>query len=185
MSDQFLSLDKLTAAADPITSCTRIGHVHLKVSDLERSLQFYCSVLGFELMQYRGARAALISASGYHHHIALNTGESLGGAPPPRGTTGLDHFAIVYPTRAVLADTIRRLIASNIALERASDHGVSEAVYVRDPDGILIELSWDRPAEQWPRTPTGGLAAGDKPLDVQELLQAKISEQKSSGKAAS
>ena len=106
MSDQFLSLDKLTAAADPITSCTRIGHVHLKVSDLERSLQFYCSVLGFELMQYRGARAALISASGYHHHIALNTGESLGGAPPPRGTTGLDHFAIVYPTRAVLADTI-------------------------------------------------------------------------------
>jgi catechol 2,3-dioxygenase len=136
MSDQFVSVDKLTAAADPITSCTRIGHVHLRVSDLERSLQFYCGVLGFELMQHRGARAALISAGGYHHHIALNTGESLGGAPPPRGTTGLDHFAIVYPTRAALADTIRRLIASTIALERASDHGVSEAVYVRDPDDI-------------------------------------------------
>ena len=183
MSDQLASVEKRTSTTDPITSGTRIGHVHLRVSDLERSLQFYCSVLGFELMQHRGARAALISAGGYHHHIALNTRQCLGGAPPPRGTTGLDHFAIVYPTRAVLAATIRRLIASNIPLERASDHGVSEAVYVSDPDGILIELSWDRPAEQWPRTPAGGLAAGDNQLDVQELLQA--SEGKSSGNAAS
>jgi catechol 2,3-dioxygenase len=183
MSNQFVSVDELTGAADPITSGTRIGHVHLRISDLERSLQFYCNVLGFELMQYRGARAALISAGGYHHHIALNSRQSLGGAPPPRGTTGLDHFAIVYPTQAVLADTIRRLIASNITIERASDHGVSEAVYVPDPDGILIELSWDRPLEQWPRTPTGDLAAGDKQLDVQELLQA--SELKASGNAAS
>src|SRR4029077_5416406 len=130
MSDQFVSVDKRTSTVNPITSGTRIGHVHLRVSDLERSLQFYCSVLGFELMQHRGARAALISAGGYHHHIALNTRQSLGGAPPPRGTTGLDHFAIVYPTQAVLADTIRRLIASNITIERASDHGASESVYV-------------------------------------------------------
>ena len=128
-------------------------------------------MLGFELTQYRGERAALISAGGYHHHIALNTRESLGGAPPPKGSTGLDHFAILYPTRAALADALNRLLTANIGFERVSDHGVSESVYVRDPDGIVIELSWDRPAEQWPRTTTGDLAAGDNPLDLQDLLQ--------------
>jgi catechol 2,3-dioxygenase len=173
VSHQVHPIDRsIGCAADPVTPGTRLGHVHLRVFDLERSLCFYCDVLGFELMQYRGTQAALISAGGYHHLIALNTRQALGGAPPARGTTGLDHFAIVYPTRTGLARALRRLIASNIAFERASDHGVSESVYVRDPDGIVIELSWDRPAEEWPRTPTGRLAAGDKPLDVPELLRA-------------
>jgi catechol 2,3-dioxygenase len=157
--------------ANPITPGIRIGHIHLRVADLDRSLRFYCGVLGFELTQYRGERAALISAGGYHHHIALNTRESLGGASPPKGSAGLDHFAILYPTRAGLADALSRLVAANIGFERVSDHGVSESVYVRDPDGIVIELSWDRPAEQWPRTTTGDLAAGDGPLDLQDLLQ--------------
>jgi catechol 2,3-dioxygenase len=113
----------------------------------------------------------LLSAGDYHHHIALNTRNSLGGGAPARGTTGLDHFAIVYPTRAALAEAVRRLVASNIAFERSSDHGVSESVYVRDPDGILMELSCDRPEDQWPRTATGALAAGDNPLDIDALLQ--------------
>ena len=128
--------------ANPITPDMRIGHIHLRVADLDRSLRFYCGVLGFELTQYRGERAALISAGGYHHHIALNTRESLGGVSPPKESTGLDHFAILYPTRAGLADALRRLVATNIGFERVSDHGVSESVYVRDPDGIVIELSW-------------------------------------------
>jgi catechol 2,3-dioxygenase len=149
----------------------RIGHVNLRVSDLERSLQFYCGVLGFELTQRREGRAALLSAGDYHHHIALNTRHSLGGSTPASGTTGLDHFAIVYPTRAALAEAIRRLAASNIVFERLSDHGVSESVYVRDPDGILMELSCDRPENQWPRTATGALAAGDNPLDIDALLR--------------
>jgi catechol 2,3-dioxygenase len=154
------------------TACVRIGHVNLRVSDLERSLRFYCGVLGFELTQRRDARAALISADGYHHLIALNTRHSLAGSAPAYGTTGLDHFAIVYPTRAALAQVVCRLATSNIAFERASDHGVSESVYVRDPDGILMELSCDRPQHEWPRTATGALAAGDNPLDIDALLRA-------------
>jgi len=156
--------------ANPIAPSVRIGHVHLKVSHLNRSLKFYCGVLGFQLMQYVDAQVALISAGGYHHHIALNTRESLGGAPPPAGATGLDHFAIVYPTRAALADALRRLIAANIMHEGGSDYGISEAVDVRDPDGNRVELSWDRPEEQWPRTATGDLFARRKPLDLDELL---------------
>jgi catechol 2,3-dioxygenase len=172
MSHHVQSADwPIAPVANPITPGIRIGHIHLRVADLDRSLRFYCGVLGFELTQYRGERAALISAGGYHHHIALNTRESLGGAPPSKGSTGLDHFAILYPTRAALADAINRLHTANIEFERASDHGVSESVYARDPDGIVIELSWDRPVEQWPRTTTGDLAAGDKPLDLQDLLQ--------------
>src|ERR687885_1107139 len=135
-----------------------IGHVHLKVSDLERSIAFYRDVLGFELMQRMGDSAAFISAGGYHHHIGLNTWESAGGPPPPRGTTGLYHFAIRYPTRAALADALRRLNAAGIRLDGASDHGVSEALYLRDPDQNGVELYWDRPEEEWPRTPEGGLA---------------------------
>jgi catechol 2,3-dioxygenase len=153
------------------TAGVRIGHVNLRVSDLERSLRFYCGVLGFELTQRRDTRAALLSVGGYHHLIALNTRHSLGGSVPAYGTTGLDHFAIAYPTRADLAQVVRRL-ASNIEFERASDHGVSESLYVRDPDGILMELSCDRPQREWPRTATGALAAGDKPLDLGALLRA-------------
>jgi catechol 2,3-dioxygenase len=130
----------------------RIGHVHLKVADLERALGFYCGVLGFELMQQFGNSAAFISAGGYHHHIGLNTWESAGGAPPPPGTTGLYHLAILFPTRASLAEALRRLLAAGIELDGASDHGVSEALYVRDPDGNGVELYWDRPPNLWPRT---------------------------------
>ncbi len=140
-------------AANPINPGVRIGHVHLKVADLERALSFYCGVLGFELTQRRQG-AAFISAGGYHHHIGLNTWESRGGSPPPDGTTGLYHLAILYPTRAALADALRRLIEANIPLEGASDHGVSEALYLRDPDDNGVELYWDRPKEQWPRSRT-------------------------------
>jgi len=167
-------------AVNSIAPGIRIGHIHLRVADLDRSLRFYCGVLGFKLTQYRGERAALISADGYHHHIALNTRESLGGAPPPKGSTGLDHFAILYPTRAGLADALNRLLAANIGFERISDHGISESVYVRDPDSIVIELTCDRPAEQWPRTTTGDLAAGDAPLDLQDLLQSTEPQRKGS-----
>src|ERR1044071_943687 len=132
-----------------------IGHVHLKVSDLERSLAFYCGVLGFELMQRSGTQAAFISAGGYHHHIGLNTWESLGGSPPPPGTTGLYHVAIRYPTRAALADALRRVVQAGIPLDGASDHGVSEALYLRDPDENGIELYWDRPRDRWPRGSDG------------------------------
>lgn len=148
----------------------RIGHVHLKVADLQRALDFYCGVLGFELTQRLGSEAAFVSAGGYHHHIGLNTWESSGGAPPPAGTTGLYHVAIVYPTRAALADALRRLQGANIALEGASDHGVSEALYLRDPDGNGVELYWDRPREQWPRTPEGGVAMFTRALDLDDLL---------------
>jgi catechol 2,3-dioxygenase len=149
----------------------RIGHVHLKVADLARSLDFYVGVLGFELMQRYGLGAAFVSAGGYHHHIGLNTWESLGGAPPPPTATGLYHVAILYPTRAELADALRRLIAAGIALDGASDHGVSEALYLRDPDGNGVELYWDRPEHQWPRTPDRKLAMFTRPLDLEELLQ--------------
>src|SRR5438093_1769536 len=146
-----------------------IGHVHLKVADLQRALDFYCGVLRFELTQRYGAEAAFVSAGGYHHHIGLNTWESAGGSPPPPGTTGLYHLAIVYPTRAKLADALRRLIRAGIPLEGASDHGVSEALYLRDPDGNGVELYWDRPRDQWPMTKDGQLAMVSEPLDLRDL----------------
>jgi catechol 2,3-dioxygenase len=148
----------------------RIGHVHLKVADLERSLAFYCGILGFELTQRYGSQAAFISAGGYHHHIGLNTWQSKGGAPPAPGTTGLFHVAILYPTRAALADALRRLHAAGIPLEGASDHGVSEALYLRDPDDNGVELYRDRPEPEWPRTPDEELAMFTRPLNVKELL---------------
>jgi catechol 2,3-dioxygenase len=155
----------------PINAGVRIGHVHLKVADLDRALDFYCGVLGFELMQRRGPQAAFISAGGYHHHIGLNTWESRGGKPPAAGTTGLYHLAVLYPTRAALADALQRLIAANIPLEGASDHGVSEALYLRDPDDNGVELYWDRPREQWPRSASGELAMFTAPLDLIGLLK--------------
>jgi catechol 2,3-dioxygenase len=155
----------------PIDPGVSIGHVHLKVSDIERSLEFYCGVLGFELTQRMGQEAAFLSAGGYHHHIALNTWESAGGSPPPVGTTGLYHFAILYPNRAALADALRRLIAANIPLDGASDHGVSEALYLRDPDQNGVELYWDRPQDQWPRTPDGELRMYSHRLDLDDLLR--------------
>jgi catechol 2,3-dioxygenase len=148
----------------------RIGHVHLKVADLEMALNFYCGVLGFELMQRRPG-AAFISAGGYHHHIGLNTWESQGGQPPAPGTTGLYHLAILYPTRALLADALRRLTAAKIPLDGASDHGVSEALYLRDPDGNGVELYWDRPQPQWPRSADGKLAMYTQRLDLAALLR--------------
>ena len=144
--------------------------MHLKVADLDRALLFYCGVLGFELTQRYGTGAAFISASGYHHHIGLNTWESLGGSPPPAGTTGLFHLAVLYPTRATLADALRRLLKAGISLDGASDHGVSEALYLRDPDQNGVELYWDRPPADWPRTPDGNLAMSTRPLDLEALL---------------
>lgn len=154
----------------PLDPRVRIGHVHLKVADLERALGFYCGVLGFELMQRHGNEAAFVAAGGYHHHLGLNTWESLGGSPPPPGTTGLYHLAILYPTRAGLADALRRVTGAGIALEGASDHGVSEALYLRDPDDNGVELYWDRPPEQWPRRADGRLAMVTRPLDLENLL---------------
>ncbi len=157
----------------PIHPGVRIGHVHLKVADLERSLAFYCGVLGFELMQRYGTQAAFISAGGYHHHIGLNTWESQGGSPPPPGTTGLYHVAILYPTRAALADALVRLAEAGVPLQGASDHGVSEALYLSDPDGNGIELYFDRPEDQWPRTPEGELQMVTRRLDLQDLLASR------------
>lgn len=154
----------------PTNSGVRIGHVHLKVSDLERAISFYRDVLGFELTQRYGPQAAFLSAGGYHHHIGLNTWESLSGSPPRPGSTGLYHFAILYPTRALLADALRRVLAANIQLDGASDHGVSEAIYLRDPDENGLELYWDRPKEAWPRTETGELRMITNPLDLESLL---------------
>jgi catechol 2,3-dioxygenase len=153
---------------------TRIGHVHLKVADLDRALAFYCGVLGFELMQRYASEAAFISAGGYHHHIGLNTWESRGGPPPPRGSTGLFHLAIVYPSRPALADSLRRLIAAGIPLDGASDHGVSEALYLRDPDENGLELYRDRPEAEWPRSPDGQLAMFTRRLDVDDLLREPV-----------
>jgi catechol 2,3-dioxygenase len=146
-----------------------IGHVHLKVADIDRSLAFYCGALGFELMARMGSEAAFISAGGYHHHIGLNTWESAGGSPPPPGTTGIYHVAIRYPTRRALAEALRRLDNVGVALSGASDHGVSEALYLKDPDGIGLELYWDRPEERWPRSPDGGVAMFSAPLDIGDL----------------
>ena len=155
----------------PIEAGVRIGHVHLKVADLDRALGFYCGVLGFELMQRYGAEAAFVSAGGYHHHIGLNTWESRGGSPPPRGTTGLFHLAILYPSRPALADALRRLIAAGIPLDGGSDHGVSEALYLRDPDENGVELYRDRPDLEWPRSPDGRLAMFTRRLDLDDLLR--------------
>src|SRR3954452_15139076 len=155
----------------PIHPGTRIGHVHLKVADLERALAFYCGVLGFQVTQRYGTQAAFVSAGGYHHHIGLNTWESRGGSPPPLGTTGLYHVAILYPTRRALADALRRLIGSGVPLDGASDHGVSEALYLHDPDGNGVELYWDRPQGAWPRTPGGELTMYTRRLDLDGLLR--------------
>jgi catechol 2,3-dioxygenase len=149
----------------------RVGHVHLKVADLERALGFYCGVLGFELTQRYGRQAAFVSAGGYHHHIGLNTWESQGGSPAPPGSTGLYHLAILYPSRAALADALRRVLSAGIPLEGASDQGVSEALYLRDPDGNGVELYRDRPEEKWPRDADGRLNMFTRRLDLEELLR--------------
>ena len=150
---------------------TRIGHVHLKVADLERAIAFYGGVLGFEVTQRLGDQAAFLAAGGYHHHIGLNTWESAGGSPPAPGTTGLYHVALRYPTRKTLADALNRLLTAKISLDGAADHGVSEALYLRDPDENGVELYWDRPQDQWPRSPDGKLAMYTKPLDLAALMQ--------------
>ena len=160
----------MTILDESIDPGARIGHVHLKVSDLERSLAFYCGVLGFDLVQRYGSQAAFVSAGGYHHHIGLNTWESRGGSPPPRGTTGLYHVAILYPTRAALARALVRLRDAGVALDGASDHGVSEALYLHDPDDNGLELYWDRPENRWPRAEDGSIAMVTAPLDVSNLL---------------
>lgn len=158
-------------SVNTVDANVRIGHVHLKVAELERALGFYRDVLGFEVTQRHGAEAVFLSAGGYHHHIGLNTWESTGGQPPPRGATGLYHLAILYPTRATLADALRRVLNAGIELDGASDHGVSEAIYLHDPDGNGVELYWDRPQEHWPRTPDGKLAMFTRRLDLDELLK--------------
>ena len=162
---------KENPASRPIDPRVVIGHVHLKVADLERALKFYCGVLGFELQQRFGSQAAFISAGGYHHHIGLNTWESAGGPPPPPRSTGLYHLAILYPTRAQLAHALQRLLDAGIELDGASDHGVSEALYLRDPDENGVELYWDHPKEKWPRAADGGLAMFTRPLDLDALLK--------------
>ncbi len=154
----------------PIDAGVSIGHVHLKVADLDRALRFYRDVLGFELVARMGDQAAFIAAGGYHHHIGLNTWESRGGSPPPPGSTGLYHTAIRYPTRGALADALRRLVAAKIPLEGAADHGVSEAIYLRDPDSNGVELYWDRPREDWPHAADGQLTMWTRPLDLDGLL---------------
>ena len=159
-------------SAAPVAAGTRIGHVHLKVADLDRALGFYVSVLGFSVKQQMGTQAAFIAAGDYHHHIGLNTWESHGGYPPAPGTTGLFHTAILYPTRAALADALRRLITSGIPLDGASDHGVSEALYLRDPDQNGVELYWDKPEADWPRDVNGALSMFTKRLDLDALLAA-------------
>lgn len=153
-----------------IPARTSIGHTHLKVADLDRALAFWQGVLGFELQQRMGGQAAFLSAGGYHHHIGLNTWESAGGPPPPPGTTGLYHVAILYPTRPDLAVAVQRVLQSGIALQGASDHGVSEAIYLADPDGNGIELYWDRPKAEWPRDPNGGVGMYSRRLDLAALL---------------
>jgi catechol 2,3-dioxygenase len=163
------TLEKQALQVPAIDPRVRIGHVHLKVADLQRALDFYCGVLGFTMTTSRPG-AAFISAGGYHHHIGLNTWESRGGSPPPPGSTGLYHPAILYPTRALLADALRRLIVAKIPLDGASDHGVSEALYLRDPDDNGVELYWDRPKEMWPKRPDGSMYMVTEPLDLHGLL---------------
>jgi catechol 2,3-dioxygenase len=161
----------MSSQSHPINARVRIGHVHLEVADLERALNFYRDVLGFELQQRFGSQAAFISAGGYHHHIGLNTWESKGGRPPGPGTTGLYHLAILYPTRASLADAVRRVLEAGVELDGAADHGVSEAIYLRDPDGNGVELYRDRPEAEWPRSPGGELAMFTRALDLANLLK--------------
>jgi catechol 2,3-dioxygenase len=173
-----------TTTAAPIDPGTRIGHVHLKVADLDRALGFYCGVLGFELTQRYGAQAAFISAGGYHHHIGLNTWESLRGPQPASNATGLYHLAILYPTRAALGDALRRLVAAGIRLDGASDHGVSEALYLRDPDGNGVELYWDRPREAWPTDANGDVAMFTRALDLQPILEEGLTYQPPSAQPA-
>jgi catechol 2,3-dioxygenase len=154
----------------PLDPQVRIGHVHLKVANIDRALAFYRDILGFEITQRYGKQAVFLSAGGYHHHIALNTWESEGGKPPPHGCTGLYHLAILYPTRKELAKALRQLMQAGISLEGASDHGVSEALYLRDPDGNGVELYWDRPKEEWPHAADGSLAMTTEALDLEGLL---------------
>ncbi len=157
--------------SNPIDPGVDIGHVHLKVADLDRAIAFYRDVLGFELTQRMADQAAFLSAGGYHHHIGLNTWESKGGSPPPRGATGLYHVAIRYPSRAALADALKRLVEARVPISGASDHGVSEAIYLNDPDGNGIELYRDRPREEWPLASDGnGVAMVSEPLDLEALL---------------
>jgi catechol 2,3-dioxygenase len=159
------------AAAYVADPAVRIGHVHLKVADLERALRFYAGVLGLEVMQRYGNAAVFLSAGGYHHHIALNTWESLGGSPPPPGATGLYHTAIVYPTRGALAMALRRVLAAGIPLQGAADHGVSDSIYLNDPDANGVELYCDKPKEKWPRGANGELEMYTRRLDLHELLR--------------
>lgn len=161
----------MSAGAYRVPAGTDVGHVHLKVADLERAVAFYHGVLGFDITTRYGTQAAFLSAGGYHHHIGLNTWESAGGTPAPPGHTGLYHYAIRYATRRDLAGAVRRLADSDIALQGASDHGVSEAIYIADPDGNGIELYWDRPREEWPRGPTGELVMYTRALDLDALLK--------------
>lgn len=162
-----------TLLANPIDPGVRIGHTHLKVADIERSLAFYCGVLGFGIKARYGTEAAFIAAGAYHHHIGINTWQSLGAPPPPKHTTGLFHHAILYPTQTALADALRRLIAAKIPLDGASDHGVSLALYLRDPDENGVELCWDRPQEEWPKNPDGSINMVTKQLDIDALLGAE------------
>lgn len=155
----------------PVHPEARIGHVHLKVSDLQRAIDFYSGVLGFEVQQYFGDQAAFLSAGGYHHHIGLNTWESLGGPPSPRHAAGLYHTAFLYPDRAALASAVAKVMQAGIPLEGAADHGVSEAVYLSDPDGNGVELYHDRPQSDWPRDAQGNLVMHNAPLDVAALLE--------------
>lgn len=154
----------------PVHPAARIGHVHLKVADLERAIGFYSGVLGFDVQQRFGRSAAFLSAGGYHHHIGLNTWESAGATPPPPGHTGLYHTAFLYPDRAQLGDALRRVVAAGIPLTGAADHGVSEAIYLDDPDGNGVELYRDRPEAEWPRDAQGNLAMTNAPLDLEALL---------------
>ena len=170
MSDVTLAEKPAVAAAKPIDPGVRGGHVRLKVAGIEWSLAFYCGVLGFELQARYGTQAAFFSAGGYHHHFGINTWESRGGRAPGPGTTGLYHTAILYPTRAALADALRRLIAAGVPLDGASDHGVSEALYLRDPDENGVELYRDRPRDQWPKHADGSLAMKTEWLDLEDLL---------------
>ncbi len=165
----------MASTTPPLDPGVRIGHVHLKVADLDRALGFWRDVLGFAVTQRYGRQAVFLAAGGYHHHIGLNTWESEGGGPPAPGTTGLFHAAILYPTRATLADALRRLIKAGIALDGAADHGVSQALYLRDPDGNGVELYWDRPEAEWPRGPGGELAMFTRPLDLNALLREGVS----------
>jgi catechol 2,3-dioxygenase len=159
-------------SSEPLPGGPRVGHVHLKVADLARATAFYRDVLGLEVTQRYGSQAIFLSADGYHHHVGLNTWESRGGSPPPAGTTGLFHVAFLYPDRRGLAGAVRRVLAAGVPLEGAADHGVSLAVYLRDPDGNGVELYWDRPRDAWPYDAAGGLAMGTEPFDLPAFLAA-------------